>query len=80
MAPVAKLLDRKILDAATGSIDFFVTWANSTNFTRDGILEQNVRHICRLAVSPHECCPAPDNPYYRGFNCADFQAKDGSID
>jgi len=27
MAPVAKLLDRKILDVATGSIDFVVTWA-----------------------------------------------------
>src|SRR5215510_10800981 len=27
MAPVAKLLDRKLLDVATGSIDFVVTWA-----------------------------------------------------
>jgi len=28
--------------------------------------------VCRLAVTPHECRPAPDNPYYRGLSCADF--------
>jgi hypothetical protein len=26
--------------------------------------------------NPHECRPAPDNPYYRRFNCADFQPRD----
>jgi hypothetical protein len=36
-------------------------------FIRDGVLKQNVRHICRLAVTVHECRPAPDNPYYRAF-------------
>src|SRR6516225_2116149 len=40
-----------------------------------GVLEQNVRYICRLAVTPHECRPAPDNPYYRGLGCADFSEQ-----
>jgi hypothetical protein len=49
-------------------------------FIRDGVLKQNVRHICRLAVTLHECRPAPDNPYYRGLGCADFskQRRPGS--
>src|ERR1700758_3649339 len=44
-------------------------------FIRDGVLKQNVRHICRLAVTLYECRPAPDNPYYRGLGCADFSEQ-----
>ena len=45
---------------------------NSTNFTRDGVLKQN---ICRLAVTLHELGPGLDNPYYRGLGCADFSEQ-----
>jgi len=45
---------------------------NSTNFTRDGVLKQNVRHLCRLAATPDECRPGRDNPYYRGLGRVDF--------